>query len=527
LLGGSGIAISPDGHWLVTGCEDHIIRLWNLRSENPTGDLRRLIGHESEIHDAVFSPDSQWLVTADRDRATRIWDMSRGGLPGHQHPIHAKSGVSEVAICGNGRWLMTRIDEHPLELKDLSAEELESFDAIVLPGSESEKIAGVSPDGKWLLTTRPNGSVRLWDLKTVDTSPESIILHGHDGTIRVFAFNLSGRFLATAGDDQIIRIWDLSDNMETASSFDVLETGEITNVQIGPKGRWLVASSYGQLDERGSYGSRTRLYDLDALRSGASDSLPLQRVGGRCSSLAFTSNQRWMMTAFEEHPPSGPAPETLNQLVSLWDLNNMDPGPVTLTGDVFNGALSANVRLSPDDRWLAVVDGAHVRLLDLLDERPGRKPALLHSPGETITSIVFSHNSDLLATATYDGTIRLWNLAGETQENQPVTFRGHDRSISQTVFSPDDRLLVTASHDETIRIWYLDSEMDATNAVVLPIDSVPTALAVTPDGRWLIAHDSEFVWRWSLGFDELLGQARRLAGRNLTTDEQAAFILTP
>jgi len=233
------------------------------------------------------------------------------------------------------------------------------------------------------------------------------------------------------------------------------------------------------------------------------------------------------VTAFEEHPPPGPAPETLNQLVSLWDLNNMDPGPVTLTGEVFNGALSANVRLSPDDRWLAVVDGARVQLLDLLDDRAERKPAILHTPGEIITSVVFSHNSDLLATATYDGTTRLWNLAGEPQASQPVTFRGHDRSISQAVFSPDDRLLVTASYDETIRIWYLDSEMDAINAVVLPIDSVPAALAVTPDGRWLIAHDSKFVWRWSLGFDELLGQARRLAGRDLTTDEQAAFLFMP
>ncbi len=70
------LAISPDGHWLVTGSADNTARLWDLTAPDPAASPVVLRGHEGGITALAISPDGHWLVTGSDDTTARLWDLT-------------------------------------------------------------------------------------------------------------------------------------------------------------------------------------------------------------------------------------------------------------------------------------------------------------------------------------------------------------------------------------------------------------------------------------------------------------------
>jgi WD40 repeat protein len=58
-------------------------------------------------------------------------------------------------------------------------------------------------------------------------------------------------------------------------------------------------------------------------------------------------------------------------------------------------------------------------------------------------------------TGSGDKTARLWDLTAKDPAAAPIVLRGHDRVITAVALSPDNRWLVTGSGDETARMWNL------------------------------------------------------------------------
>jgi WD40 repeat protein len=78
----------------------------------------------------------------------------------------------------------------------------------------------------------------------------------------------------------------------------------------------------------------------------------------------------------------------------------------------------------------------------------------LEGHGESVTSIAFSHDSALLASASWDKTVRIWRTdTGECQQ----TLEGHSDWVTSIAFSHDSALLASASNDNTVRIWRTDT----------------------------------------------------------------------
>jgi WD40 repeat protein len=90
------LAISPDNHWLVTGGEDGMARLWDLRANDPTASPVVLRGHKDVVYALAISPDNHWLATGSWDGTARLWDL-RANDP----------TASPVAISPDNRWLVT------------------------------------------------------------------------------------------------------------------------------------------------------------------------------------------------------------------------------------------------------------------------------------------------------------------------------------------------------------------------------------------------------------------------------------
>ena len=69
------LAFSPDGRRLVSGHDDHALRVWELPSGRP---LHVIKGHTERIVCVAFSPDGRTIASGGIDGTVRLWDAATG-----------------------------------------------------------------------------------------------------------------------------------------------------------------------------------------------------------------------------------------------------------------------------------------------------------------------------------------------------------------------------------------------------------------------------------------------------------------
>jgi WD40 repeat protein len=175
----SPVAISPDGHWLITGGPEGTARIWDLTAKDPSAQPRILLGHTKAINNFVFSPDNRWLITGSYDDTARVWDLER--LPDYEHskskPVILKGEgqpVTAIDVSFDNRWVATGSYGKWFLLWDLAAKEpAGSPIAIALPVTGEIGRATFTRDGQrsqWLVTDsredKPgHDTVRLWNMQ--------------------------------------------------------------------------------------------------------------------------------------------------------------------------------------------------------------------------------------------------------------------------------------------------------------------------------------------------------------------------
>ncbi|RYO95181.1 hypothetical protein DL764_007729 [Monosporascus ibericus] len=108
----------------------------------------------------------------------------------------------------------------------------------------------------------------------------------------------------------------------------------------------------------------------------------------------------------------------------------------------------SSVAFSPDSKMLA--SASYDMTVRLWDTATGRLRQTLEGHNDSISSVAFSPDSKILASASTDKTVRLWDTAtGRLWQ----TLEGHDSPISSVAFSPDSKILASASNDITVRLW--------------------------------------------------------------------------
>jgi WD40 repeat protein len=118
----TGIAVSGDGHWVVSGGDDGTI--WIQDREHPQAMSQGWHG-QSLITSIAVSRDGRWVASGGDDGSVLIWNRENPKaaplvLQGHE------TSVNGVALSREGQWLISGQGDGTLWIGTMSAADLQA-----------------------------------------------------------------------------------------------------------------------------------------------------------------------------------------------------------------------------------------------------------------------------------------------------------------------------------------------------------------------------------------------------------------
>ncbi|HSS79542.1 MAG TPA: WD40 repeat domain-containing protein, partial [Thermoanaerobaculia bacterium] len=281
----------------------------------------------------------------------------------------------------------------------------------------------------------------------------------------------ANRIARNAGQERIPTAEEaLRGSLAAVRGFPVGGEGESpANFAVSPDGRWLAfAARDGPL--------HLRSFDAEGLVG-----LPVVLPGRlkEVSAVTATAGHAWVVAIDGEGRSF------------LWE-GKSGPRRLTIDGE----PLSRPV-LGPNGQWLLDADRQKPRYWPLAAGAIAGPAVDLTCPAGPVARTAFSADFGAVAIGCDDGTILSWGLAGRGAA-RPLRLHVA-REPSALAVSPDRRRVAAAVPSQAVTVWDSASKGDPVQVFTgPPADQDVTALAFSPDGRWLASGGSGSVRLWSL-----------------------------
>lgn len=151
----TSVDISPTGDFVVSGSEEAIVNLWDLRAQKV---VRSLHSHTAKITAVVFSPNGQTVVSGSTDKTIKIWNLAMVRL---KMTIYTDREIHSLAVSPHGQTFASGNEEGKVEIWNLNTGK--KHREFSTPIASKVEVA-YSEDGRLLVTRYPDREVvHFWN----------------------------------------------------------------------------------------------------------------------------------------------------------------------------------------------------------------------------------------------------------------------------------------------------------------------------------------------------------------------------
>lgn len=216
------VAWTADGAHVLSGGEDHAVRVWRARDGAPV----RVLRHAGSVEGMAVSHDGRRLATGDEAGHLYLWDIAAADP--------AAWPAAPAAIAVNGPDM-----DHPSR---------------AAPAGTHADINSVawSPDDRHLFTAGRNGLVRMWDAARLHDPDGGVVrtFGGFRDSIKSVRVSPDGTLVAAGGQlspDALVLVWDVATGRVVAR-LDYPGFPKIEAVEWMPGGRFLLTGGVEGLE---------------------------------------------------------------------------------------------------------------------------------------------------------------------------------------------------------------------------------------------------------------------------------------
>ena len=447
------LAISYDDKFLVSGNNLGELSLWTKEGEKITNWL----AHEGTINSIAISPDNKLIATASNDTTAKIWTKEGKliALLSGKNIGHSDS-VNSIAFSPDGKIIATGSNDTTIKLWNINGNLINTLSE----HSDSVNSVAFSPNGKTIISASSDTTIRLWNKRGIEQT-----IRGHQAGVNSIVFRPNSNTFASADDKGIIKTWQI-DSFQSRINTAIFLNDRQQLLLNNPQGN-KIQSIEGEIVEQFPNPENKFINSI-----AISPDRKIVIVGtedGIIAKLNLLNSDVWQLFEEERYPgkiiaidfhPSGEKLITLGTdesqkdtqyIIKQWSIegnlintfNNQELQEITA------------IKYSPQGDNIAIATTKGIELWDnkgnYIDRIVEREQT--NNTQENITSIAFSSDNKLIATASKNGIIQLRKIDGTLL----ATFtKNNNRAIVHLDFTADNKTIKAIDQYGMVSDWHLD-----------------------------------------------------------------------
>ncbi len=445
----SSVAFSPNGEYILTGCHDKIIRLYQFNEEELKVYLKKeLRNHEHEVTSVVFDPSSKYILTTSNDKTAKLWNINGSEMKTFKaHTDYILDGV----FSKDGSYILTGSKDFTAKIWYNHLKEI----------SNQKRMGGISSiaissSGKKIIVGSFNGSANIFEINNQDTLinlDEIITLRGHRKDVTTVALSSDNKYILTGSKDGSCIVWD--SNGKQINTIENAKYSEILSVATSSDGKYFLI------------GSRNGIATL-LTTSKFQTKIVLKGHKGEINSVAFSpiNYGKQFITAGQD----GKA--------IIWDRSN------GRKIKELQGKSSGILSVSFSNNGELIATGHTDGTINLWEKSSGNIIHTFSGHKDDVFSVAFSKTGDYILSGSRDQTAILWNTPKRGKTNpfyyKIEGFKDWVNAVSFLSLEGDNNeYLFAGSWDGYLRWWTIDQILEANKIVELsPLDKVDNGLKV-------------------------------------------------
>ncbi len=435
---------SFDGTRVVSGSEDHKVRIWDVA----TGNMMLSMTHESEVWMVAFSPDGTQVVSGSSDGTARMWDAMTGKeIARMEHEGY----VVTVVFSPDGQWWVSGSGDGTACLWDTKTGK--EF-ARMIHGEGVNSVA-FSPDGRLLVSGGDDGTVRVWEVITNAGWRQMI----SKNIVNVVEFSGNEQWVVSGGWDGVLQVWNMVDSTKIWQR----EQGHgILTMALSPNGQYIVS---------GENDGTARVWETETGKE-----ISRMTHGVNVVAVAFSPNAKWVVSAGCDEQNNKTC---IRGTARVWDaITGIEVSRIIHDGGVLSVAFSHDGR--------RVVSGGNDGMVRVWNATTGKEITRMIHEGY-VETVTFSPDDQQIASGSLDGTARVWDVTTGKEVSQ-MTYKGGVHIVN---FSPDGHLVVAAGGDGNVGTWEVETGREVSR---MAHEEYVYSAVFSPDGKWVASGGCD---RWS------------------------------